>query len=53
MPSDFEILNLWTKGEGQLNHGIQKLDVPGSNIFWGGGGGGGPPALARLLYSIL
>ena len=29
MHSDFEILNLWTQGEGQLNQGIQKLDVRG------------------------
>ena len=28
------LLNLWTQGEGQLNQGIQKLDVRGGgNIF--------------------
>jgi hypothetical protein len=47
MHSDFEILNLWTQGEGQLNQGINVRCIGGGgNIFWGG------VALARLLYSI-
>jgi hypothetical protein len=45
-----QMLYLWTQEEGQLNQGIQNLDVlGGGNIFWGGPP---PPALARLLYSI-
>jgi hypothetical protein len=50
MHSDFEILNLWTQGEGRLNQGIQKLDVLGGATF--SEGVPPPPALARLLYSI-
>jgi hypothetical protein len=40
MHSDFEILNLWTQGEGQLNQGIQKLDVRGGATFSEGGASG-------------
>ena len=47
MHSDFEILNLWTQGDGQLNQGMNVRCIGGGNIFWGGG-----VALARLLYSI-
>jgi hypothetical protein len=41
MHSDFEILNLWTQGEGQLNQGIQKLDVRGGGATFSEGGASG------------
>ena len=46
MHSDFEILNLWTQGEEQLNQGIQKLDVLGGATF----SEGGPPPQLWLGY---
>ena len=40
MHSDFEILNLWTQGDGQLNQGINVRCIGGGATFSEGGGGG-------------